>query len=89
MTTFSRLMVEYGVSHTDLMEALKVTPKAVRNWRDGSRQPTPDNARLIESKFGIPKHRIRPDIWDDPAPAPVPAPAPSRPSRKRTADAST
>jgi hypothetical protein len=89
MTSFADLMDEHQVSSHDLMVALQVTPKAVRNWRDGSRQPTPDNARIIEKKFGIPKHRIRPDIWDDPAPAPGPASAPSRPSRKRTADAST
>jgi plasmid maintenance system antidote protein VapI len=81
MTAFANLMDEHGVSQHDLVVSLAVTPKAVRNWRDGSRQPTPDNARIIEARFGIPKHLIRPDIWDPPPPP--------KPSRKRTADAST
>jgi hypothetical protein len=38
----------------------------VRNWRDGSRRPSTQSARIIAAEFGIELHRLRPDVWDAP-----------------------
>lgn len=38
-------------------------------WRieAGEQQPSPDLARRIERMTGIPRHELRPDLWDAPA----------------------
>jgi transcriptional regulator with XRE-family HTH domain len=39
-------------------------------WRieAGQQQPSPDLARALERETGIPRHKLRPDLWDAPAP---------------------
>jgi transcriptional regulator with XRE-family HTH domain len=66
MTSFSTLLAHHNVTEADVAAALGVTPKAVRNWRNGAYGPSPAMARAIEKEFGIPKHLLRPDIWDAP-----------------------
>lgn len=59
-------MAEYGVTSRDLEVSLGVSRQAVIKWRHGTARPTPDRAREIERKFNIPKHLLRPDIWEPP-----------------------
>jgi DNA-binding transcriptional regulator YdaS (Cro superfamily) len=50
------------------MTSLGLSRPAVGGWFSGEKKPSPDHAREIESKFGIPRHRLRPDLWDEPTP---------------------
>ena len=45
-----------------LAKALGIAPQAISQWR---RVPA-DRAKLIETAFGIPRHELRPDLWDAP-----------------------
>jgi len=60
------VFAEYGVTPQDVMEALNVTDEAVRMWRRGSRRISVEFARIIEQRFLIPKHLLRPDLWEPP-----------------------
>jgi DNA-binding transcriptional regulator YdaS (Cro superfamily) len=60
---------DYGCSTSQVAESLGVTNEAVRAWRRGIRRIPTSQARLIEDRFGIPKHLLRPDVWDPPRPA--------------------
>ena len=73
-----RVLAEYGVDSQTLALALKVSTEAVRTWRRGTRRITPDAARLTEQRFGVPKHLLRPDLWDAPPPENPPPPDPIR-----------
>jgi hypothetical protein len=62
------ILAEFGVTPKDLEISLAVSFEAVRLWRIGRNRIKPATAREIETKFHIPKHRLRPDIWDPPEP---------------------
>jgi len=62
-----RVLTEYGLDSQTLALALRVSVEAVRTWRRGTRRITPDAARITEARFGVPKHLLRPDLWDAPA----------------------
>ena len=64
------VLAEYGVESQTLALALRVSTEAVRTWRRGTRRITPDAARITEARFGVPKHLLRPDLWDAPSPPP-------------------
>ena len=64
-----------GLLNRDMAVALGLAPELVRRMRCGMRPIHPNEARLIEEKFGIPRHRLRPDIWDPP---------PEKPSRGKS-----
>jgi DNA-binding transcriptional regulator YdaS (Cro superfamily) len=80
MESLDDILDEFGVLPKDLQISLGVTYEAVRLWRNGRNRITPTVAREIELKFGIPRHRLRPDIWDPP-------PEPSRKREAAAADA--
>lgn len=65
----ARVMARYGLKPGALAAAAGVSTESVRQWRLGQNRPTPERARLIERKLGIPRHEIRPDLWDAPRPA--------------------
>lgn len=66
MPLTDELLAEYGVTPRDIQVSFAMTKEGVRLWRRGIHEVSTENARLIEAKFGIPRHRIRPDIWDPP-----------------------
>lgn len=68
MTLDSRLK-ELGISDADFAQQHGVSAEAVRLWRKGLRRMSPDTAKAIEQKTGIPRHELRPDLWEPPAAA--------------------
>jgi DNA-binding transcriptional regulator YdaS (Cro superfamily) len=62
------IFTEFGLTTAEVAVSLNVTTEAVRLWRRGMRQLPPNYARLIEERFHIPRHRLRPDVWDPPPP---------------------
>ena len=69
MNSLDDVFLQYGLSTAEVAKELKVTPTAVRYWRHGRNPLTCERAMVISAKFGIPRHVLRPDIWD-PATAP-------------------
>lgn len=43
--------------------ALEITPGAVSQWK----QVSAEHAVVIERECGIPRHVLRPDLWEAPA----------------------
>ena len=64
------IFTDHGVTTAQIAESLGLTNEAVRLWRHGIRLIPPAQARLIDERFHIPKHRLRPDVWDPPPPPP-------------------
>lgn len=68
-----RMSIEAAVEHLGsqkaLAEALDVSPQMVSQWLSGKRPVSPEKARDIDRVTGgaVPKHSIRPDIFDAPA----------------------
>jgi DNA-binding transcriptional regulator YdaS (Cro superfamily) len=60
------VFTEFGIRKQDLMVSLALSWPAVFKWFNGRQAPSPTHAREIEAKFGIPKHRLRPDLWEAP-----------------------
>ena len=58
---------KYAISHKTTYEQmakmLGCTPGYLAVIAHGVRQPSPKFAKAIEKKLGIPKTRLRPDIW--------------------------
>jgi hypothetical protein len=93
------VLLRYGVARAALISALGITRQTYGYWCDHSRRPSAENAKRIERLFGIPKHLLRPDIWDAPpgfrlpprpsaeapdvAPSPTPEKPPDAPRRRR------
>lgn len=63
------VLKRHGLVTKDLSHVLGVSMVTVRWWKRGIRKPSIENARLAEVKLGIPKHELRPDLWDPPAAA--------------------
>jgi DNA-binding transcriptional regulator YdaS (Cro superfamily) len=64
MTSFDAILAEHSVSPADIMTSLGVSKFALYKWRTGACRPHPAHAVEIEEKFGIPRHKLRPDLWD-------------------------
>jgi DNA-binding transcriptional regulator YdaS (Cro superfamily) len=62
------ILTEYAVSPKDIEVSLGVCSETVRLWRRGKRRIDHTCAQRIEARFGIPRHRMRPDIWAAPVP---------------------
>ncbi len=61
--SLTRAIAEAG-SITTLATDLGISPQAVSVWR---RVPA-ERAREVERITGIPRHELRPDLWDAPIP---------------------
>ena len=66
MTLESRLR-DLGISDAEFAQQHGVSAEAVRLWRKGLRRMSPATAMAIEQKAGIPRHELRPDLWEPPA----------------------
>lgn len=52
-------------SQAGLAEVVGVTQPAVSKWATGKAQPDARAAIVLENKFAICRHRLRPDIFGD------------------------
>lgn len=77
-----RILEPRGLKESDLAEVLGVSERTVLFWRSGERKPSPEHAMKAERLLNIPKHELRPDLWEPPPPRSV------RPKRQREAAAS-
>lgn len=55
-----------GLKESDLVQVLGVSDRTVLFWRMNERKVSVENARRAEELLGIPKHLLRPDLWDPP-----------------------
>jgi transcriptional regulator with XRE-family HTH domain len=53
-----------GLTQSQLGELLGTTKATVSRWETDKRQPDPAMALTIEKILGIPRHLVRPDIYD-------------------------
>jgi hypothetical protein len=60
-------MTESGISNQKVADVCRVSANAARQWRLGLYFPSVEYAKTISSTYGIPRHLLRPDIWDPPA----------------------
>jgi transcriptional regulator with XRE-family HTH domain len=65
---------ERGISTIQAAKLCGATRQAVRMWRMGQRRPSVPYAKLLALQYGIPRHLIRPDLWDPPPEAAPPRP---------------
>ena len=63
------VLARVGLSDAELGSRLGVSAEAVRLWRSGARRISPVHVKKIELDFNIPRHELRPDIYDAPNPA--------------------
>jgi transcriptional regulator with XRE-family HTH domain len=57
---------EYGITQHDLRQALGLSQTGVWRWWSGYQAMSAQHAQEIERRFGVPKWRLRPDLWDPP-----------------------
>jgi hypothetical protein len=81
-TALDRVLLERDISSVSVASTCGVTQQCVSAWRLGRRRPGIQHAKLLDSALGIPRHLIRPDLFDPPTPkaaskraAPKPPPA--------------
>jgi hypothetical protein len=82
-TALDRVLFERDISSVTVALTCGVTQQCVSAWRLGRRRPGVQHAKLLDSALGIPRHLIRPDLFDAPTPkaaskgraAPKPPPA--------------
>jgi transcriptional regulator with XRE-family HTH domain len=77
-------MRRHGIKTAAIAALCGVTPTTVRYWRLGQRRPEPQLARLIAAELNMPRHLLRPDLWDPPPTVAAGAdPAPQQPDPPR------
>ena len=59
------------LTDADLARLLLVTEDTVRGWRRGASRMSLHNAKQVEREFGIPRHLLRPDLFEPPLEASV------------------
>lgn len=67
-------LTERGLTDGDFAAQVGVSDELVRLWRHGRRAISAKRAVIISKITGIPRHELRPDLWEPPA----------KPRRKRT-----
>ena len=58
-------MANLGLSDSDLAAKLGVSPEVVRLWRHGHRRIPAERAIEISDAIGVPRHDLRPDLWEE------------------------
>lgn len=90
LVALASYMTERGLNDGELAAMIGVTDEAVRLWRHGRRIISPRRAIQVSKVTGIPRHKLRPDLWDPPPPAAGPTAAndaaTSVPKRTRSRD---
>jgi DNA-binding transcriptional regulator YdaS (Cro superfamily) len=62
---------EYGLTRTDAANVLGVTVSAIGTYCVAGRLIPAESAVRLEQAVGIPRHRLRPDLWPEPVPMAV------------------
>ena len=57
-----------GLTDAEFALRIGVSGELVRLWRHGLRGISPQKAVVISERTGIPRHALRPDLWDPPRP---------------------
>lgn len=68
VTDIDRAFAGCDLSNREVAAALGVTPQCIHSWRSGRNQINPTNAKILNARFGLPLHVLRPDVWDPPQP---------------------
>lgn len=63
MPDLKPLFRQYGVRQRDVAEAVGRSEAAVSQWVSGERDIPAELVPRIEALTGIPRHRLRPDLW--------------------------
>jgi DNA-binding transcriptional regulator YdaS (Cro superfamily) len=58
--------IERAKGMRPLAKRLGVTHQTVLKWRDGRLRITAERAIDVERETGVPRHRLRPDLWSNP-----------------------
>jgi plasmid maintenance system antidote protein VapI len=82
--TLAAYMLENDMTDGNLAACLGVSDELVRLWRHGRRPISAKRAIEISKVTGIPRHQLRPDLWDAPDPSPPTADETPKPRAKRT-----
>ena len=86
--TLAAYMSESGKTDAEIAAALGVNAEVVRLWRHGRRRISAERAIALSKLTGIPRHELRPDLWEAPdtvAPEPELKSAEATPVPKRRA----
>jgi transcriptional regulator with XRE-family HTH domain len=62
------ILSRYGLSREDFCDRLGLGMPTIRSWMRGDRKPSVPVCQLAEERLGIPKHELRPDLWQPPPP---------------------
>ena len=54
------------LSNAEIAASVGVSAEAVRLWRHGKRRVAPRHALAVSRITGIPRHELRPDLWEAP-----------------------
>ena len=60
-------MSQRGMTDGELAAKLGVSDEYVRLWRVGRRRISAERAVDVSKATGIPRHELRPDLWELPA----------------------
>lgn len=69
MESLRTYLTQTGQSQREFARLVDVSDATVCRWLAGQNLPTPRRAMQIEAAHGIPRHVLRPDLWDAPTPA--------------------
>jgi DNA-binding transcriptional regulator YdaS (Cro superfamily) len=68
--TLANYMSATGKTDAQLAAALGVNAEVVRLWRHGRRRIAAERVIELSNITGIPRHELRPDLWEPPISAP-------------------
>ena len=71
-----------GLTQAQIAARAHAHPVTVSKWISGALRPGPERALALEAEFGLPRHLLRPDLWDAP-----PAPSQDQPSQDQASAA--
>jgi transcriptional regulator with XRE-family HTH domain len=53
-----------SLSRAELARRIKTSRANVTRWENGTRKPSPDKLKDIEAVTGIPRQKLRPDLFE-------------------------
>jgi sulfate adenylyltransferase subunit 2 len=65
MPDLKLLFRQFGVRQREVAEAVGRSEAAISQWVNGERDIPAELAAQVEAITGIPRHRLRPDLWGD------------------------
>jgi transcriptional regulator with XRE-family HTH domain len=64
METLSAYIKRQAITQSDLADKLGISPTTISLILSGARQPGIALTKKIESVTGIPRHQLRPDVYE-------------------------